>query len=168
MESTFTMKLTYVQHGRWAISENLVGDIHLQQSILDKRTLMYMNIHLIQKEYSFICMIYHTKQVSIYRIGQSYWQHKPLPLTKLYNWHHHPQMNFNQPCPHILYNTKDIIQILLHTSQISVDLTTQQALEACKDAGLTKSLGVSNFNRRQLELILNKPGLKHRPVSNQV
>ncbi|XP_038873235.1 aldo-keto reductase family 1 member D1-like isoform X2 [Salvelinus namaycush] len=43
-----------------------------------------------------------------------------------------------------------------------------KALEACKDAGLVKSLGVSNFNRRQLELLLRKPGLKHRPVSNQV
>nr|XP_020041447.1 3-oxo-5-beta-steroid 4-dehydrogenase isoform X2 [Castor canadensis] len=54
---------------------------------------------------------------------------------------------------------------LYHESNLCA---TWEALEACKDAGLVKSLGVSNFNRRQLELILNKPGLKHKPVSNQV
>ncbi|KAL6033134.1 hypothetical protein STEG23_009655 [Scotinomys teguina] len=55
-------------------------------------------------------------------------------------------------------------QWLFHKSDLCA---TWEALEACKDAGLVKSLRVSNFNRRQLKLILNKPGLKYKPVSNQ-
>ncbi|CAD7679007.1 unnamed protein product [Nyctereutes procyonoides] len=57
-------------------------------------------------------------------------------------------------------------EVILET----VDLcdTWAGTLEKCKDAGLTRSIGVSNFNHKQLEMIMKKPGLKSKPVCNQV
>ncbi|KAF5927984.1 hypothetical protein HPG69_014142 [Diceros bicornis minor] len=43
-----------------------------------------------------------------------------------------------------------------------------ESLEKCTDGSLTTSIGVSNFNHTQLEMILNKPEFKYKLISNQV
>ncbi|XP_069822423.1 estradiol 17 beta-dehydrogenase 5-like [Dendropsophus ebraccatus] len=56
-------------------------------------------------------------------------------------------------------------EIIYHNTDIR---DTWKAMEDCKEAGLVRSIGVSNFNHKQLELILNMPGLRYKPVCNQV
>ncbi|XP_052012881.1 aldo-keto reductase family 1 member C21 isoform X3 [Apodemus sylvaticus] len=83
--------------------------------------------------------------------------------TKLWCTSHHPELVRSSLEQSLKKLQLDYVDLYLIHFPMAL-----KAMEKCKDAGLAKSIGVSNFNRRQLEMILNKPGLKYKPVCNQV
>lgn len=65
----------------------------------------------------------------------------------------------------------DYIDLLLIHSPLSGSkkrLETYKAMQEAVDAGLVKSIGVSNYGQHHIEELFNWSGLKYKPVVNQI
>ncbi|XP_045255412.2 1,5-anhydro-D-fructose reductase isoform X2 [Macaca fascicularis] len=106
---------------------------------------------------------------------------KALKLNYLDLYLIHWPMGFKPPHPEWIMSCSELSFCLSHPGvhDLPLDesdmvipgdtdfLDTWEAMEDLVITGLVKNIGVSNFNHEQLERLLNKPGLRFKPVTNQ-
>nr|XP_028709301.1 1,5-anhydro-D-fructose reductase isoform X2 [Macaca mulatta]XP_045255413.1 1,5-anhydro-D-fructose reductase isoform X3 [Macaca fascicularis] len=107
---------------------------------------------------------------------------KALKLNYLDLYLIHWPMGFKPPHPEWIMSCSELSFCLSHPGvhDLPLDesdmvipgdtdfLDTWEAMEDLVITGLVKNIGVSNFNHEQLERLLNKPGLRFKPVTNQI
>nr|XP_054516638.1 1,5-anhydro-D-fructose reductase isoform X9 [Pan troglodytes] len=106
---------------------------------------------------------------------------KALKLNYLDLYLIHWPMGFKPPHPEWIMSCSELSFCLSHprVQDLPLDesnmvipsdtdfLDTWEAMEDLVITGLVKNIGVSNFNHEQLERLLNKPGLRFKPLTNQ-
>uniref|UniRef100_A0A674N845 aldose reductase n=1 Tax=Takifugu rubripes TaxID=31033 RepID=A0A674N845_TAKRU len=96
-------------------------------------------------------------------------------VSKLWSTFHKKSM-VKESCEKTLCDLKlDYLDLYLTHWPMGLKVTLKMllsiklpAMEELVDAGLVKAIGISNFNRQQIEAILNKPGLKYKPANLQI